>query len=121
MKKAIKRFYERQKKILFLMIITLVSFLINILALFLVMVNRPEAVTNFIETSEITSEILPFSILSFSAMGLGIVLLVLIMVFVVKMIIPDTKALSGLIMKDEAEFLLDLPNRIRKEVFKNGK
>lgn len=121
MKKTIIIFFKRQKKILFLMGVTFILFMLNIFSLFLVFINRPEAVNEFIRTSEITREILPITILSFIGMGLGIILLILVMLFVIKTIIPDMKAVADLMMKDEAKFLFDLPGRIKKEVLKNGK
>ena len=54
-------------------------------------------------------------------MGFGILLTASVVIVVVKMIFPNTKAFSSLLMKDEADLLLDLPRRIRKEVLNNGK
>ena len=117
----IKSFYERQKKILFSILITLILFIINIFFMFLVIVTRPEAINNFIQKPEITNEILPFTILTFVGAGLGVIFLLLVMIFVIRLIIPDVNSVSNLMMKDQAKFLIDLPSNIKKEVFRNGK
>lgn len=117
----IKSFYERQKKILLSMAITVVLFIINIFLMFLVIVTRPEAINNFIQKPEITNEILPFTILSFIGASLGVIFLLILMIFIIKLIIPDVNSVSNLMMKDQAKFLIDLPSNIKKEVFKNGK
>lgn len=121
MKKIIINFFDKHKKILFLMLITFVLFIADIFLMLLTIVNNQEAITNFIETQKITNEILPFTILSFIGIGLGIILCILTIIFAIKTIISDKKTLSTLIMKDEINFLLELPKKIKKEVLKNGK
>lgn len=121
MKKIIRKFYKVFKKIIWLMIISIIGLLLSIFLMGLFMVNRPEAILEFLETSKITKEVIPFSILSFLAMGFGILLTASVVIVVIKMIFPNTKAFSSLLMKDEADLLLDLPRRIRKEVLNNGK
>lgn len=120
-KNMIKNFYKKYTKILWLMGITIFLLLVVFLLMVLFMLSRQEALIEFAKTSAITKEIIPFSILSFIGMGLGGFLIILVGIMTIKMIFPDTKAFTSLMMKDEAGFLLDLPNRIRKEVFKNGK
>lgn len=121
MKKYIQKFYNKNKKLLWLIGITISLLLIVFLLMGLFIVTRPETIIEFAANSEITQSILPFSILSFIGMVLGVVLTVLLSIMFIKMIIPDSKAFSSMLLKDEANFLLDLPKRIKKEVIDNGK
>lgn len=121
MKKLFSKFYKVYKKIIWLMIISIIGLFLSVFLMGLFMANRPEAILEFLETSNITPEVMPFSILSLIAMGFGILLTASVVIMVIKMIFPNTKAFSSLLMKDEADFLLDLPRRIRKEVLRNGK
>lgn len=98
-----------------------VLFAIVFLLMILFMINSPETLTQFSNTSTITKEIIPFTILSFIAMGLGGLFIVLLSLMVVKMIIPDFKVFSSIMMKKELKFILDLPSKIGEEVLKNGK
>ena len=121
MKKYIRKFYQTFKKIIWLMIISIIGLLFSVIFMSLFMINRPEAILGFLESSKVTQEVIPFTILSFIAMGFCILLTISIIIMVIKIIFPSTKAFSSLLMKDETDFLLDLPRRIRKEVLKNGK
>lgn len=121
MGKIFKNFYQKYKKIIWLLGISTISFFLILSSMALFIRSKPEVVLNFLQTSEITKEILPFTILSFMGMILGLVFIVLIIIIVIKMIFPNTKAFSSLFMKDEADFLLSLPKKIKKEVIDNGK
>ena len=54
-------------------------------------------------------------------MGLGIVFLILVAILVLKIMIPNKKTLDNIMMKDELDFLINIPKEIGKEVKKNGK
>lgn len=120
MKNIIKEFYEKYKNLIWLIGVSIIGLLIIVSLMGLFIINKPEAVIGFIETSSITKEILPFTLLSILGMIFGIITIALVVIMTIKMILPNTKAFNSLLMKDEANFLLDLPKRIRKEVFKNG-
>lgn len=121
MKKRLKNFIKERKKLLLSLIIILCLFILNIFILFLVIASKQEAVNEFLTTSKLTSEIIPISILSFAGMGLGIVFLILVAILVLKIMIPNKKTLDNIMMKDELDFLINIPKEIGKEVKKNGK
>ncbi|MGO3169354.1 hypothetical protein [Senegalia sp. (in: firmicutes)] len=121
MKKIFKNFYKKNKKIIWLLGISTISFFLILSLMALFIRSKPEAILDFLQTSEIKREILPFTILSFMGMCLGLVFIILIIIAVIKMIFPNTKAFSSLFMKDEADFLLSLPKKIKKGVIDNGK
>ena len=121
MKTIVINFINKQKKILKLMGITLFLFFIDIFFILLFMVNNQEAVSTFIVSSELSKEIIPVTILIFVGIGLGIFFLILFSIFIFKVLIPNSKTLQGLTMKDEINFLLRIPNEIQKEVRRNGK
>lgn len=121
MMKIIKSFFEKYKKILFLILITFVLFIADIFLMLLAIINNQEAINEFIVTQKITNGILPFTIISFIGIGLGIILCILAVILAIKIIIPDKKTFSSLVMQDEVNFLLNIPSKIKKEVLRNGK
>lgn len=121
MKKYFKTFYRKNKITLWLIASSIIGIILTILFMGIFIVNKPEAIITFLEKETITQEILPFSTLSFIGILLGLILIFSVLFLIVKSIFPSKKTLSNIIMKDEVEFLIDLPSRIGKEVFKNGK
>lgn len=121
MKKTFKSFYQKNRITLGLIAFSIISLLITILLLGVFIASKPEAIINFVETSNITQEILPFSLLSMVAILLGLFLMGLVVFLLVKNVFPSKETISKVVMKDEIDFLIDLPSRIGREVFKNGK
>lgn len=116
----LKKYFQKNKIVISLIVFISIGLAITLFLMGMFIVSQPEAIVSFAETSTISQEILPFSVLSLIAMLLGIVLIGLVVFLGIKMILPNKKTLEGLTMKDELGFLIDLPKRIGKEVFKNG-
>lgn len=120
MKDFLKRFYLKNKITLGLIAFSIIALLLTIFLLSVFIISKPEAIVSFVETSTVTQEIMPFSILSIIAIILGIFLSILIAFLFIKTIFPSKKTIETIMMKDEVDFLIDLPNQLRKEVFKDG-
>nr|QHU25771.1 Hypothetical protein [Enterococcus faecalis] len=121
-RKMLKNYFKRQRTIFIFMGINVVAFFLTFLGLFVEIRNRQEALVTFLKTSQMTSDVLPIAILTAITGLLFVCFLGLVGVLFIRTLIPNKKILSGLVMKDEMEFLLRIPNEIRKEVeAKNGK
>ena len=118
----LKNYFKRQRTIFIFMGINVVAFFLTFLGLFIEIRNRQEALVTFLKTSQMTSDVLPIAILTAITGLLFVCFLGLVGVLFIRTLIPNKKILSGLVMKDEMEFLLRIPNEIRKEVeAKDGK
>lgn len=120
MKNILLRYYHKNKRLLLTIAISTLSLLLTLLLMGVFVASKPETIIAFFETNTITQELLPFSILSIVSIVLVLLLVLSISFLFIKGLFPSKKIADDLMMKDDISFLIDLPNRIGKEVFKNG-
>jgi|AKZA01.1.fsa_nt_gi hypothetical protein len=115
----IKRFFKKNKRILIIMSVTMILLLIVFYALFAMFIMQREQVATFLYTKEMSSELYPVTILSMLFFLLATIFFSFFTIFCIKIFFPNLRSFRSLFLPNDRQFLRDLPQQIRKEVFRN--
>lgn len=113
-------YFKKQKPMFILLGVNILSFFLLFIGLLLVTVSKQEEVNQYLLTAKLTGGVISIFVLGGILVLLFLVFLFLISVLFIKLLIPNRKIFSSLMMKDEIDFLLRLPNELKEEVDKNG-
>lgn len=116
MKKILKNYFKRLKKVFAILAITIILFIVNIAFMFAYVFNNQDIINNFVQSKSFSSGLFPFTIMSLLSKILGIFIIILMAIIIIKTVFPDTKAFSSLMMKDQMDFLISIPDKLKKGI-----